>query len=107
MSVPNAKDIYFTGATLSQVPSQYSTMHRAILENATLVDAKLEYSTLSGCNLVGADLTDVQINDRTCFYQCNYDSSTVLPDGFDPVAKGHIALDGLKQWPSYYDKDRH
>jgi len=108
MQVMKAEGVDFTGANLSQITSQYSSIRWAILKGTKLIGAKLESTNLSGCNLVGADLTNLQINDGTSFYLCEYDSSTVFPEGFDPVAKGLIAIDGpaIKQWPSCYDEDK-
>jgi hypothetical protein len=77
----------FSGANLSNVN----------LQNANLTDAtfspgtNLNNSDLTGANLIGIDLTGVNVR-NAILIGAIYDSSTVLPFAFDPVARGMVPI---------------
>ncbi len=70
------------GANLSGTKLESAFLINANLQDASLRGAKMEYAFLTGANLKNADLRDANLQNTY------YDSSTVWPDGFDPVAAG-------------------
>jgi uncharacterized protein YjbI with pentapeptide repeats len=66
-----------------------------VLDEATLTEVNLEGTRLlrnnmgTSCSLLGADLRDANLA-TTVFTGCEYDSSTLFPAGFDPVARGMV-----------------
>ena len=75
-----------TNANLTGAHLDGATLTNANLEGATLTGADLSHANLTGATLTGADLTGATLTGVTG--AAKYNSATILPAGFDPVAAG-------------------
>jgi uncharacterized protein YjbI with pentapeptide repeats len=83
----NCSECDFTGALLQGV-----VLDRVNLDNATFVDAQLVADNMGGgCTLRATDLRFATLG-NVVLTGCKYDSLTLFPDGFDPVAKGMVRV---------------
>jgi hypothetical protein len=69
----------------------HTDLRGARLEGAFLRGAKLGQADLSGARLEGANLDKAQLN-RANLAGATYDNSTTFPAGFDPIARGLLAM---------------
>lgn len=78
----------FTGAVLMGV-----SLDRVNLDDATFVDAQLVADSIGGgCSLYATDLRFTTMG-NVVVTGCKYDSLTLFPEGFDPVARGMVRTD--------------
>ena len=83
----NCSECDFTGALLEGV-----VLDRVNLDNATFIDARLVADSIGGgCSLRATDLRFTTLG-NVVLTGCKYDSLTLFPDGFDPVAKGMVRV---------------
>ena len=81
----NCQQSNFTGALLQGV-----VLDKANMRGANLMEAKLLMDNMNlACSLRGADLSGAQMRDAV-LSECEYDSHTVFPFGFDPVGHGMV-----------------
>jgi len=83
----NCSQCNFTGALLEGV-----SLDRANLDYATFVDARLAADSIGGgCSLCATDLRFTTMG-NVVLTGCLYDSLTLFPNGFDPVARGMVRV---------------
>jgi len=80
----NGEDL--TGLDLADMDLTGAILTYANLDQATLTATNLSGADLTGATLTGADLTGATLTGVTGAAQ--YNSATILPAGFDPVAAG-------------------
>ena len=83
----NLRTAVLTGAILTNVNLGSAILYRADLTGVDLTGADLDSGSLGLANLSGTNLTSATSLDTTYGSPFYYDS-TILPAGFDPVAKG-------------------
>jgi len=100
-------DVGFQKSDLTEANLSNAALHGARLAGAVLVGADLRGATLASATLYGADLRRANLEGTTFtsgFYHgqdaAHYDSSTIWPEGFDPVAVGAVNDDEGELPPS-------
>jgi uncharacterized protein YjbI with pentapeptide repeats len=77
---------------LNAISLEGVSLDRANLDNAIFVDARLVANNIGGgCSLCATDLRFTTMG-NVMLTGCIYDSFTLFPDGFDPVAKGMVRV---------------
>ena len=79
-------DMDLTGAILTYANLDQATLTATNLSGANLTGATLTGADLTGANLTGADLSGANLAGVSG--AAKYNSATILPAGFDPVAAG-------------------
>ena len=79
-------DMDLTGAILTYANLDQATLTATNLSGANLTGATLTGADLTGANLTGADLSGANLAGVSG--AAKYNSETILPAGFDPVAAG-------------------
>jgi len=74
----------FNFAGLANANLAFAYLYSASLTDADLAGADLNHANLESADLSGADLTGADLTDAS------YDTETLFPAGFDPVAAGMI-----------------
>lgn len=89
------RNTIFVGAIFVETDFSDADLLNANLQNADLTDAifssgtSLKNADLSGAILIGIDLTGVDVKNVN-WLGATYDSTTILPFPFDPVAEGMV-----------------
>jgi hypothetical protein len=83
----NLKQAKLYKAQLNNANLGKANLAGANLSKANLKGANLEKANLKSANLIGADLTDAILT-NALLTNAKYDSTTIWPAGFDPVAAG-------------------
>ena len=84
----NCSECDFTGAFLQGV-----VLDEVNLSGANFVNARLVTDNMgSSCSVLGADLRSASLV-NTVLTSCHYDSNTLFPVGFDPVARGMVRVE--------------
>lgn len=83
----NCSECSFAGALLQGV-----VFDEVNLSGANFIDARLLADNMGGsCSLLGADLRSTVLA-NSVLTGCKYDSTTLFPIGFDPVARGMVRV---------------
>jgi uncharacterized protein YjbI with pentapeptide repeats len=76
-----------SGANLSEADLSGANLYRANLSNANLL-----FTWLKGADLIEADLSGVDLSGAD-LSNAGWESGTIWPDGFDPIAAGAVKVD--------------
>jgi hypothetical protein len=82
----NLRDSKFTGANLTRTCFHGADLRGADLSNTTIVNTDFQKARLEGANLKVESLSKADL-------RATYDSSTIWPDNFDPIAAGAVLIE--------------
>lgn len=82
----------FSGVNLVNASFRFAMLHGSDFSNANMRGSVLSNADVAWCDFSGTDLTDAVIVDSD-FTGAVYNSRTIWPIGFDPIANGCIKED--------------